>query len=80
MKRFRILSVNALAVLGVLGVTAVQAFAVERSGEFVGEEGKSLTGTKFEGKATISSLFESINGVKMTCKNGTESGEIKERV
>jgi hypothetical protein len=77
MKRFRALSVTALAVLGVLGVTAGQAFAVERSGEFVGEEGKNLAGTKFEGKATTSSIFESVKGVKFTCKSGTESGEIK---
>ena len=77
MTRFRMLVVTALAVIGVLGVTAGQAFATERSGEFVGKEGKSLAGTKFEGKATTASVLESVKGVKVTCKSATGSGEIK---
>lgn len=77
MKRLRVFAVTALAVLGALAVTAGQAFAVERSGEFVGKEGKSLAGTKFEGHAITQSVLEIVNGVKISCKGTTESGEIK---
>ena len=67
----------ALAALGVFGVTVGQAFAVERTGEFVGKEGKNLAGTKFEGKASTGSAFEDVKGTKFTCKTLTISGEIK---